>query len=35
MKSFGYTKTERPKRPSNTKLFDFRWKHYKKNIMLF
>ena len=24
MKSFGYTKTERPKRPSNTKLFDFR-----------
>lgn len=24
MKSFGYTKAERPKRPSNTKLFDFR-----------
>ncbi len=24
MKSFGYTKTERPKRPSSTKLVDYR-----------
>lgn len=24
MKGFGYTKAERPKRPSNTKMFDFK-----------